>query len=146
MSQCVSMLCLDEVREIAFTPAPPSNRDHEPLISRCALIKTGVNCKCDCLKWTDDWNNLHRGKQWGNSVSVYQCLLCKKTINLWLNKQQPIHIPPISELEQVDSFNWYVEKEWQWKFGRDNTRPCIWQLRRQGFTLSTIKLKSKFYN
>ena len=35
----LSMLHFDKVREIAFTPAPPSDRDHEPLISSFALIK-----------------------------------------------------------------------------------------------------------
>ena len=33
------MVHFDEVREIAFTPAPPSDREHEPLISSFALIK-----------------------------------------------------------------------------------------------------------
>ena len=38
-SDCLRVLHLDEVRHIAFTPLPPSDRDHEPLISRYALIK-----------------------------------------------------------------------------------------------------------
>ena len=38
-SKSLSMLHLDKVREITFTPAPPSDRDHKPLISSWALIK-----------------------------------------------------------------------------------------------------------
>ena len=33
---------MDEVREFAFTPPPPSDRVHKPLISSFALIKREV--------------------------------------------------------------------------------------------------------
>ena len=36
-------LLFNEVREIAFTPPPPSDRVHEPLISSFALIKIRRN-------------------------------------------------------------------------------------------------------